>query len=606
MIKESSTNLPPEILQLIFSHLSQCCLIECKSVCRLWRQPAHEQLLNNIMILKSSQMECLSNYLENNPSYREKIKKITFDSILVDSRIRANEVRFAFDQRICDSIAKYFPKLEHLVYNHHYDSNYDFDEDALNTSRNYYYKVLYELRHSLKRINIYDRMQYYLEDPSKFLDHFPHVTAIDFSDDTAQVCLSTCLYLFEKDFDLKELKCSLWKNTRDDLFKKFIETKPADSQKKIVTKLSQLNSLHLRIPRTYYTGLLEHISKHFTGLGKLSVICNWTDELLGLEETLVLDTLIGYACSLQKHYIEIPYVRLSDLSKYLPSIAKKVYYQLPNDSLHVHRTLQFTTQQEDHLNAHSPFEIVTSSTKSTRSLHILYTCHNDDEISINSQILKIDLPLTDVKTFKYVVGRTNWKTPVGSFKIFDELLVRLPSLEKVIVVIHDCVLDDDLLGIYPQVSSLQYTHVDTHSSLSSANTMTLTRLVSMFPNLKYLKLTNFCGVHVPELGPWIDLRECNLELLRVDVDSITTDGTRYFRMGVYLTNKNENRYYKVSCDCLWVEQVDLEEYKSLDYNYQVVIAIKDLQQLKLSRQKWPLSEEVDFYGDVIESKISFV
>lgn len=608
--------LPYETLSRIFQGLTRHDLIQCQKVCRTWRVPARDVFLKKIHLRKNVNIIKLLSTIDDNPTYLNNVKQLvlgTAASISVPQAERLfsvitggiKEIQIQADDSLmslsktttlCKTVCSKItvtPFVPHETY----------------------CTLIEPLCQSLTSVCWKNGATL------EFFSNFSQLQEIDISATRNLNTFEKWLPLFEQHDYLKSIQGYLTIDDAEDSLNRYMLMKSDKERNMILGKLSNLETLFVQ-NYEFFPNTIKIITKYLIGLQQFRfhqrISKNWTQNQLDVFS----NEFLNFLNNMVNYYVELRMDRPA-LSRCLTTIFHKVFDQLPQSTHCPRRILKI------HLIPYDNNKIAMKSMKTSpysqleRSVDLKITM---DEHETIVQHVKESQAQVNALYFRANSG----DIPSTYFSMMQELLDVLPSITK----ISFAVPQNRGKKFYHKNGACQYTQVK-YLELSTYETKGRRRhfsfeqvkrkhiwndCISMFPEIKFLKLKYFTGV-------WkSDLREYNISLKNVELERLHLDVTPVFKKLYYVTfnldfvldiqTYDERHFYKISVNSLETTKIDgaMAEDSFKKGSIRVRIQVADLQFINLYLFKCSLRDNMgrvyyylDNYMDLVkEAKISLV
>lgn len=519
-IPNYATNLPDEILMLIFEGLGIKNTVEFRKVCRSWCLVASRSFMKDVYLQGAEKMESFMYCLDNNPSYAGYVHKL---KIYIDSET-SNPIVFTSLEHLMRLFSGYrFPNLTDLTLTGDYSiTNPNFypmvvkacpNVEKLNYGPNRYMTNLYNqlvgrYQPTLKYVKLNMR---WLKSPS--LSNFRQMEDVDISDPMNSGNCKALLPLFNNRFTLKLMTSVLAKSDKKNFMEDYLESKTEQEQHRILKKLSKLEILDMEMG-TFCPESLEFISRYMTGLKELYIEPG--ECMLVKEEKMraILKTYEDFLSRIPVFHMHMNSIKEPVLFDCVPSLCEKFFNHIPPNIQSVEKILYIKT-----------------ITKPTRNVSMFINSKKFGNQLKRMLQMKCGHPAPILRLIQEKFSACNIDTlrlsytplPNNYFTVMlQQLLAPLPTVRKVIFTVPNKKASyppnqdqkDNEQVIFPQV-----THLDLHSLGAEIKLPYMwNNCIDMFPNIKYLKLKYFTGVcRGDKIGYQIFLPDVELERLSFDI-----------------------------------------------------------------------------------------
>lgn len=106
-------------------------------------------------------------------------------------------------------------------------------------------------------------------------------------------------------------------------------------------------------------------------------------------------------------------------------------------------------------------------------------------------------------------------------------------------------------------------------------------VVKMFPAVKKLDISGYCGMNVNNTHYQVVLDKLELDSLEIDATDWLTNKRTDIILSVHVIKKNVNRFYKAAYDGLWVKEIQENEFGQSGETKVYNIKAKNLNSLTL-------------------------
>ncbi|KAF1804436.1 hypothetical protein V8B55DRAFT_1500319 [Mucor lusitanicus] len=618
-------SIPPEIWQVIFSHLSARNNYECQRVCKSWYVPARRAFLDHVVLKSRYDLEEFLRCFTDGNTLNESIKKFTIGYaytmpsraglLLQSEAIHTLIDRFPNVQELTVSVNCI--DLENFTQPHIMSailekwtslSVFRVNQILLSTEKiRIYLQTMHHLRQRMTELALYDH-DYVTEmgGASRFVSMFPQLRHLKIIPQQGNIdSFSDCLpILAHCGHHLESLDLHSKKEDEDQgLLQR--DRSPEEKQ-----KLAHIKMLKLTMT-SFCTNTIHFIIENLVGLQKMTVgfvyanLSDWTET----QKTVFTSDFLSYLCARHEYFLRPLTINYKEDDAYLVQILSRhtTASNVSKVDLHTRLVLynnntQFGYDYNNAIANSSKFSLQLLSNKlqygklqRTSYFTHFYTGNNARDI------------LDTFKVAASIKQATSLTLDLGGMCIFLDSIPRLvyqflkmvPHINTLSIVWprsysenNSFVWPEDTVQ-YPHVTSLELT-----AGLASWVDMSMLPLVSsMFPALAYLSMQLFSGYwHEASQAFVINLPQSKLTRLHLDATPVRiqsgnvlkeqiTFADAFFVLKVtqLLNNTSTHEsYYRVSLDYLEVTRINrLEEQAQMGEHLTVHIIIKEIQHLNL-------------------------
>ncbi|CAO3623422.1 unnamed protein product [Mucor fragilis] len=629
MTKEPSntiSSIPPEIWQVVFSHLSARNSYECQRVCHAWYLPARRAFLDHVVLKSRYDLEEFLRCFTDGNAFNESVKKFTIGYaytmpsraglLLQSEAIHTLIDRFPNVQELTVSVNCI--DLENFTQPHIMAAMlqkwtslgvFRVNQILLSTEKiRIYLQTMYHLRQRMTELALYDH-DYVTKEmggASRFVSMFPQLRHLKIIPQQGNIdSFSDCLPILEHCGPYLASLDLHGKKEDEDQGLLLRERSTEEKQ-----KLARIKTLKLTMT-SFCTNTIHFIIQNLVGLQKMTVgfvyanLSDWTEA----QKTVFTGDFLGFLCTRHDYFLRPLTINYKEDDAYLAQILSRHTTADSTEKVDVHTRLvlynnntQFGYDYNNAIANSSKFSLQLLSSKlqygklqRTSYFTHFYTGNNARDV---------------LDTFKVAASTkqaTSLTLDLGGMCIFLDSIPRLvyqllkmvPHISTLSIVWprsysenNSFVWPEDTMH-YPHVVSLELT-----AGLASWVDMSMLPLVSsMFPALSYLSMQLFSGYwHEASQAFVINLPQSELARLHLDVTPVRiqsgnvlkeqiTFADAFFLLKVTKlldSTTTDESYYRVSLDYLGVTCIDrLEDQAQLGEHLTVHIIIKDIQYLNL-------------------------
>ncbi|CAO0789242.1 unnamed protein product [Mucor circinelloides] len=617
--------IPPEIWQVIFSHLSTRNNYECQRVCKSWYLPARRAFLDHVVLKSRYDLEEFLRCFIDGNTFSESIKKFTIGYaytmpsraglLLQSEAIHTLIDRFPNIQEITVSVNCI--DLENFTQPHILSAIltkwtllrvFRVNQILLSTEKiRIYLQTMYHLRQRMTELALYDH-DYVTKEmggASHFVSMFPQLRHLKIIPQQGNIdSFSDCLPILEHCGQHLE-SLDLHSKKEDEDKELLLGDRSAEEQQ----KLARIKTLKLTMTN-FCTNTIHFIIHNLVGLQKLTVgfvyanLSDWTEN----QKIVFTNDFLSYLCSRHEYFLRPLTINYKEDDAYLVQILSRHYSASNSEKVDLHSRLvlynnntQFGYDYNNAIANSSKFSLQLLSNKlqygklqRTSYFTHFYTGSNARDI------------LGTFKVATSIKQATSLTLDLGGMCIFLDSIPRLvyqflamaPQVSTLSIVWprnysenNSFVWPEDTAH-FPNVTYLELT-----AGLASWVDISMLPLVSsMFPALSYLSMQLFSGYwHEASRAFVVNLPQSELTRLHLDVTPVRiqsgnvlkeqiTFAEAFFILKVTKLQDNtttSESYYRVSLDYLEVTCIkDLGQAQGRDY-LTVHIIIKDIQYLNL-------------------------
>lgn len=410
-----------------------------------------------------------------------------------------------------------------------------------------------------------------------FLAQFPRLTKVNMRDYSQFSSIQQCLQLLENSPLIEELNCSLNPEYK-------LQIQPSS---KLLNTLSNMKDFQVYMDGNMGSVTLNNfIKQYLSGLNYLSIE-GWLDSDFRDHEKPLMVDLMDIACTVKEFAVDIKYLKYNVVRQYLTSVMQKVYYEIPETRTEkIHRMLAVGTSSEDE-ERQPPFSVIASCSEQepgelTRSVEIEYVLKSNNRDDLE-EVLSPCSDMTDLDIFHFSINDDG--LPSRAFTIFRDLLENFDCVKKVVLEVPEEVFGKRYMIKYESVTDLK---ILSSRMWEEYKKMKLINVVEMFPGLKKMNLSGYCGIKVDSNQYHVVLDKLDLDSLEIDVQFWANGWLQKkhndILVSVDIIKKNIKRFYKVFYNGLQVNEIQEHEYRQSN-DTKVYIKMKNLNELTLYRRR---------------------
>ncbi|KAK4519963.1 uncharacterized protein ATC70_010207 [Mucor velutinosus] len=629
MAKEPSntvSNIPPEIWQVIFSHLSARNNYECQRVCKSWYLPARRAFLDHVVLKSRYDLEEFLRCFTDDNTFSESVKKFTIGyAYTMPSR-----AGLLLQSEAIHTLIDRFPKVQELTVSVNCIDLENFTQPhimsailqkwtslsvfrvnqiLLSTEKiRIYLQTMYHLRQRMTELALYDH-DYVTKEmggASQFVSMFPQLRHLKIIPQQGNIdSFSDCLPILEHcGQHLESLDLHSKKEDEDQGL--LMRDRSAEEKQ----KLARIKMLKLTMT-SFCTNTVHFIIQNLVGLEKMTVgfvyanLSDWTEN----QKTVFTSDFLSYLCTRHEYFLRPLTINYKEDDAYLVHILSRHTTANSTEKVDLHTRLvlynnntQFGYDYNNAIANSSKFSLQLLSSKlqygklqRTSYFTHFYTGNNARDI------------LDTFKVATSIKQATSLTLDLGGMCIFLDSIPRLvyqflkmvPHVSQLSIVWPRSYSENNSF-VWPE-DTVQYPHVislELAAGLASWVDISMLPLVSsMFPALSYLSMQLFSGYwHEASQAFVINLPQSKLTRLHLDVTPVRiqsgnvlkeqiTFAEAFFVLKVtqLLDNTTTNEScYRVSLNYLEVTCIGrLEEQAQMGEHLTVHIIIKDIQYLNL-------------------------